>query len=150
MKLFMVLLFVVIGSENVWAKTKIIDGDSLFIDDREIRLSGIDAPEFLQVCYDKNGKEYECGQKAKDMLEALAGKDIKCQVLEVDRYKREVAICFSKGKNINEEMVKSGWAVAYTAYTKDYVKEEAEAKLAKKGIWQGRFMKPELYRALKR
>ena len=150
MKFWLVLFFMVAGVKAAIAETKVIDGDSLIVNGKEIRLSGIDAPEFFQVCYDKNGKEYECGQKAKKVLESLVGKDIKCKTLEVDRYKREVAICFSRGKNINKEMVRRGWAVAYTLYTNDYEKAEIEAKEKRKGIWQGRFMKPELYRALMR
>ena len=150
MKFWLVLFFMVAGVKAAIAETKVIDGDSLIVNGKEVRLSGIDAPEFFQVCYDKNGKEYECGQKAKKVLESLVGKDIKCKTLEVDRYKREVAICFSRGKNINKEMVRRGWAVAYTLYTNDYEKAEIEAKEKRKGIWQGRFMKPELYRALMR
>ena len=36
---------------------KVIDGDSLRRGDIEIRLSGIDAPEFLQTCQDENEQD---------------------------------------------------------------------------------------------
>ena len=132
------------------AEVKVIDGDSLIVDGREIRLSGIDAPEFFQLCRDRNGKEYECGQAAMRFLVSLAGEDTECNILEKDRYKREVAVCFSRGGEINRRMVESGWAVAYNFYTHDYDDAEALARREKRGIWQGRFMRPELYRALKR
>jgi endonuclease YncB( thermonuclease family) len=45
------------------------------------------------------------------------------------------------------KMVKSGWAVSYDNYYND---AEATAKESKSGIWQGKFMRPELYRALNR
>ena len=47
-------------------------------------------------------------------------------------------------------MVRLGQAVAYTQYTDAYVSAEQEARQAKRGIWRGRFMNPELYRALMR
>ena len=47
-------------------------------------------------------------------------------------------------------MVALGWAVAYKRYSTDYVTDEILAKKSKKGIWQGRFMRPELFRALER
>ena len=37
------------------AQVKVIDGDSIFIGKREIRLSGIDAPEYKQSCYNAAG-----------------------------------------------------------------------------------------------
>lgn len=76
--------------------------------------------------------------------------DVICKIVAKDRYKRKVAVCYSGGKNLNEEMVKQGWAVAYDRYTDDYVDDEKTAKKAKKGLWQGKFMRPELYRSLHR
>ena len=43
-------------------------------------------------------------------------------------------------------MVKEGWAIAYRYYSKDYVKEEETAKRDKKGIWQGSFEEPYIWR----
>jgi endonuclease YncB( thermonuclease family) len=42
-------------------------------------------------------------------------------------------------------MVLRGWAVSYSD---KYKKEEDIAKNKRSGIWKGRFMRPELYRAL--
>ena len=44
-------------------------------------------------------------------------------------------------------MVRLGWAVAYTRHSLSYVRLEAEARRAKRGIWAGRFEMPEDYRA---
>ena len=130
------------------AKIKIIDGDSFEINGKEYRLQGVDAPEYMQQCYDEFEQEYRCGEKAYEVLQKIVDYDVKCNVVEKDRYKRYVAVCISRGKDVAEELVKQGWAVAYTQYTDYYVEAEKEAKVLKKGIWQGRFMKPELYRAL--
>ena len=132
----------------VWAKVKVIDGDSILLNNNEIRLSGIDAPEYKQMCYNAKNKEYPCGKLATQFLKKLAGDDIKCKFVAKDKYKRYVSVCHSRGININEKMVEEGWAVAYTRYTQEYRKAEKQAKKAKKGIWQGRFLKPELFRIL--
>lgn len=130
------------------AEVKVIDGDSLIVDGKEIRLSGIDAPEYHQTCFDKDKKLYPCGKKAMRALQKLAGDDTKCRFVVKDKYKRYVSVCYSRGVNINQKMVEQGWAVAYSRYTHDYDAAEKHAKQAKKGVWQGRFLKPELFRIL--
>ncbi len=135
-------------------KVKVIDGDSLEINGKNIRLIGIDAPEYLQPCYDTNNQKYQCGQKSLQYLQKLVddavkrGDKIKCHKESVDRYKRDLSICYAGKLNLNKEMVRAGWA---TIYRHDmFQAEEKEAKKTKRGIWQGRFMHPEIYRVLKR
>lgn len=130
------------------AQIKVVDGDSIFIGKKEIRLSGIDAPEYFQTCRDACGRSYDCGKEARRALEKLAGKDLWCKKIVRDKYKREVSECVSGGIDINKKMVEIGWAVAYNRYTDKYNEAEQEARRNKRGIWQGRFMKPELYRIL--
>jgi endonuclease YncB( thermonuclease family) len=126
----------------------VIDGDSLEHDGERIRLQDIDAPEFLQKCYDQQGWKYRCGFEAGQYLRSLVAKGIECQRLGTDRYGRSLMECFdTNGNSINRQMILAGWAVAYG---EKYVKEEAQARALKKGIWSGKFMRPELYRALKR
>ena len=43
-------------------------------------------------------------------------------------------------------MVSSGNAVAYKRYSKTFLKHEDEAKINKRGIWQGEFERPEQWR----
>ncbi|SDM00037.1 nuclease homologue [Paracoccus chinensis] len=44
---------------------------------------------------------------------------------DTDRYGRAVSVCKAGGKDINHWVVRNGWAVAYTRYSRDY--EGAEA-----------------------
>lgn len=124
------------------------DGDSLIIGERRIRLDGIDAPEFTQTCFDGQNKEYDCGKKSLHYLENLiANAEIKCSCLsEKDRYKREICECFAGNVSLNKKMVAAGWAVTYR--DKTYLLAEQEAKQNKRGIWQGKFMRPAIYRIL--
>ncbi|NQU56568.1 MAG: thermonuclease family protein, partial [Rhodospirillales bacterium] len=87
--------------------------------------------------------EYRCGEMAPFALaEIIEPHWITCKGETTDRYKRRVAVCFAGPYDINAEMVRRGWAIAYRRYSKDYVDEEEEASSRKVGMWQGEFMKP--------
>ena len=152
MKYLLILMFFFVQIAH--AKIKVIDGDSLKIDDKEIRLIGIDSPEYFQLCKDKDNQDYECGYQAYQYLKLLIdsgiknGKKLKCRKKDTDKYHRELSECFIGKKNLNRAMVKSGNAISY--WSEKYKKSENKARKNKKGIWQGRFMRPELYRILKK
>lgn len=146
--LFVVLL--VCLSAPAFAKVKVIDGDSLFIDQTEIRLSGLDAPEYFQTCFDAEDKEYPCGELAFQALQSLVKDGLRCEKIVDDKYHRQISVCWQGDVNINKKMVEMGWATAYKRYTDEYNLAEQEAKAAQRGIWQGRFLKPEFYRILKK
>lgn len=127
----------------------VIDGDSLKIDEANIRMAGIDAPEYYQTCKDKNNKQYNCGIDAKNALEAMVkGKNVRCDKVTKDIYNRELCECYANGESLNKKMLELGWAVAYKTDNEEYKKAEQQAKKKKIGIWQGKFMKPELHRIL--
>lgn len=150
MKKVVILLLICCWGAATQAKVKVLDGDSLLIDGRNIRLEGIDAPEYNQTCFNAQNKLYDCGQRAKATLAALVKNGVDCIKRKTDRYKREVSICYAGKTNVNREMVRRGRAVAYTRYYAGYAADEAEAKKAKRGLWSGRFMRPELFRVLER
>ena len=127
-------------------KIRIVDGDTIHINEIKYRLHGIDAPEISQKCK-VNQKSYSCGLESKRFLESLTqDKKIMCKNKDIDRYKRVVAVCFADDLNLNQEMVKSGWAVAYRYYSKDYVDDEMFAETNKLGIWKGSFISPKDWR----
>jgi endonuclease YncB( thermonuclease family) len=132
-----------VGSGNASAK----DGDSLVLNGTEVRLHGIDAPEYNQSCRSPSG-DYPCGREAREALRALLrGRIIQCNSFETDRYGRAVSECRNGNININREMVMQGWAVAYLRHSTAFVSAQREAKLAKRGLWQGTFEMPEDYRS---
>ena len=144
--LLMMLMTISFAAEA--KEVNVIDGDSIVVDGVEMRLEGIDAPEYKQFCYDKNEKKYPCGKRATEYMKSLVSSDIKCRKITIDKYRRQVSVCYVHGEDINKKMVAAGWAVAYSRYTHDYDKVQAEAKKEKRGIWKGRFIPPELYRRL--
>jgi endonuclease YncB( thermonuclease family) len=122
------------------------DGDSLLVGAREVRLFGIDAPEWDQTCR-RGGKDWACGQDAAEELSKLAtGKDISCVAVDTDEYGRTVAQCTANGVELNRAMVATGYAVAYRHYSTAYVSAEESAKANRRGIWAGTFEMPSQYR----
>ena len=142
------LTFEVLAGEIV-GNPIITDGDTIKIINKRIRLHGIDAPESKQLCK-KNSKEYRCGIIATDALtKKINKKKVRCRVQDkLDRYKRYIGVCFVKAINLNQWMVRNGYAVAYRRYSKDYIKDEEYAKKNKLGLWSGAFINPEKWRKL--
>jgi len=150
MKTITLILLCLLQGFCAQANVKIVDGDSLEIGDDRIRMQGIDAPEYKQSCRNKDGEKYRCGLEALAYLKNLAGdRKIDCRCEEKpDRYKRKLCECFVGNINLNREMVRNGWALTYR-YDK-YKRDENYAKKHKLGIWQGKFMRPALWRSLQR
>lgn len=122
------------------------DGDSLMVGGREVRLFGIDAPEWDQTCK-RGGQDWACGQVAASELEKLVtGEDVSCVAVDTDAHGRTVARCTANGIEVNRAMVASGYAVAYRHYSTAYVSAEETAKAYRRGIWAGTFEMPSEYR----
>lgn len=121
----------------------ITDGDTIRIGADRIRLFGIDAPERDQSCTTADGTAYACGDQAtKALADFIGGRELDCEVVDVDRYGRAVAVCLVGGVDINGWLVSQGWALAYRRYSMDYVSAEDRARAAKVGLWGGSFVVP--------
>ncbi len=135
------------GSAMSGRHYRAVDGDSLRNGDTEVRLYGIDAPELHQDCRDSGGRPYACGRRALEHLRSLmAGRSITCTQFDIDRYGRKVARCEAGDTDLGRAMVKDGWAVAYLRHAIDYAVAEAEARVARRGLWVGDFETPEDWR----
>ena len=133
-------------AKTIIGKPRIIDGDTIHIKSNKIRLHGIDAPETKQTCKNDN-EEWYCGKQSTKELKKLINKqNVECVVNDVDVYNRYIAICYIDEININQWMVKNGWAIAYRYYSKDYINEEEYANNNKLGIWKSKFIEPYLFR----
>ena len=127
-----------------------VDGDTLVLNDRQVRLAAIDAPELDQSCQ-RDGQAWACGEEAKRQLDSMiAGQTVYCQGEEVDQYGRLLGTCSANRMNLNASMVEYGWATAYRAYSDDYLAQEHRARSAKAGIWASQFALPEHHRVAAR
>lgn len=121
---------------------RLVDGDSLFVGGKEVRLKGIDAPEGRQSCT-RDGKSWPCGEEARKQLQRLiAGHTVSCRSVEKDQHDRLLGYCFADGKELNREMVRAGYALAYGSFEA----EERDAKSQRRGLWSGEFEKPRDWR----
>ena len=146
--------------EEIFGTPKIIDGDTVHIYSKKIRLEGIDAPEIEQKCKKpfikissvigfQFNRNYSCGVMAKiKLIDKIDNSKIKCISSSKDRYKRFIATCYIDKINLNKWMVRNGYAVAYKRYSKEYVRDEEYAKENQLGIWKGTFITPEKWRKL--
>ena len=120
----------------------VIDGDTIVLEGKRIRLFGIDAPEKLQSCQVKEAA-VACGMIARNALIGfVAGATVRCDREDVDRYGRDVSRCYAEGYDLSAGMVRAGLAVAYRQYSLSYVSEEENAKRLKRGMWKGTFVMP--------
>ena len=152
--IFFILTYIDVRSENINKITgfaKVVDGDTIKINSKKIRLYGIDAPEkkqkckkiYLTISFMSFTKDYMCGEvSTQKLIKKINKQKLNCNILDVDRYKRLIGECFKRNINLNSWMVSNGFAVAYRKYSKKYVSDEINAKNNKLGIWQGKFEMP--------
>jgi len=156
--IFFILTYNDVRSENInkiSGFAKVVDGDTIKINSKKIRLYGIDAPEkkqkckkiYLTISFMSFTKDYMCGEvSTQKLIKKINKQKLNCNILDVDRYKRLIGECFKRNINLNSWMVSNGYAVAYRKYSKKYVSDEINAKNNKLGIWQGKFEMPWDYR----
>ena len=131
-----------LAGDMITGRASVIDGDTIEIRGERIRLHGIDAPESSQSC-ERGGTAWRCGQKAAfELANHLGARNVSCERLGQDRYRRTIARCTVGGEDIGSWMVGEGLALAYRKYSADYVREEASAKAQGAGLWAGQFIAP--------
>lgn len=117
---------------------KVIDGDSLRVKYRgstlEIRLIGVDAPEY--------GQEYS--RKARDFTRDFCRDSplrLEFDQERRDRYGRTLAYVHADGVMLNEELVRAGLAVPIrikpnTRHFDRFREAETEARRERRGFWR--------------
>lgn len=110
----------------------ISDGDTFYMLDSlnakiKIRMHGIDAPEKGQDFYQES-TQY--------LYDRIADKMITYDFKGKDQYGRTLLVVYIDGENINQSMVREGYAWQYK-YNKEKIYQDlqAEAKAAKRGLW---------------
>jgi endonuclease YncB( thermonuclease family) len=121
----------------------VYDGDTVLLTTREdsrlkVRLYGIDAPETKKP--DKPGQPYGDISK-RTLMYKIMGRRVTAEIMDIDQYKRAVAVIRYEGRDINREMVTEGMAWAYRqylqgAYTSEYIGAESLARSRHTGLWR--------------
>jgi micrococcal nuclease len=135
-------------SDDYYAVTKIVDGDTFWVDDgsekgMKIRLIGVDAPESRRS-FNKEVGHY--GKEAKEYLtQMLDGKLVRLEydVGRKDRYGRTLAYVYLEdGTFVNADLVKNGYAMIMTVppnvkYAELFLELQREARENGRGLWRG-------------
>ena len=135
---------------EIYGKAKVKDGDTIKINNADIRLVGIDAFEIKQKCQRSDGSQYKCGELSKSaLIEIISGQSVRCLKEKKDYYKRWLATCYVGELDIGENMVLYGHAITYKK-NKKYINAQNEAKKISAGVWQGKFISPWKWRKLEK
>ena len=128
--------------------TKVSDGDTIHITTPEqtklkVRLYGIDAPETPKINR-QSGQVHQPGQPhseeaQKALKDKIMGKQVRLEILDIDKYRRMVCMVWLDDRNINLEMVREGYAEAFIEYLKppyraEFLKAEQEARAGEKHL----------------
>ncbi len=126
-----------------------VDGDTLELDGKIVRLYGVDAPELGQFCMNGTNR-YRCGYEAAlSLAKLLTTGPVVCQRTPVDP-KDDGQICSIGLVDLAEAMLRRGYAVAQTSALAVYRRAESDAKQSRLGIWRGDFIPPQDWKAGRR
>lgn len=114
----------------------VADGDTVTVLTKDnaqvkVRLYGIDCPEKAQAF----------GTKAKQFTaDMVFGKKVEIEPIDQDRYGRTVGMLTVDGVNVNEAILKAGYAWVYTRYCRksfcsDWQKVQEQAQAGQIGLW---------------
>ncbi|MGY4884379.1 MAG: thermonuclease family protein [Nanobdellota archaeon] len=101
-----------VGNEELVHIERVIDGDTVVVNGTSIRMLGLNTPE--------KGEKYYA--EAKNYTSSFVmNKTVKIERRGFDLYDRELAYLFDieTGKNINEELIRKGYANAYFPEERD-------------------------------
>lgn len=132
---------------RVTGPARAINGDTLEIRDRRIRLLGVDAPEHGLICQDATGEGWPCGAQARLALTDFLGTHaVFCQIAGRDRYDRDLGHCALEGADLGDWLVHHGWAIPHEDGESAYEAARRAAESGRKGLWIGTFDSPSAWR----
>ncbi len=116
----------------------VVDGGTLMLRNRVVRLLGVDPPMRGSICKAADGSDIDCGAAATSALAALVWEvPVACLVHGQDELGRPYAVCEASGTDLNRAQVAAGWARAGDALP-SLQREEAQARAGHRGLWAGR------------
>jgi endonuclease YncB( thermonuclease family) len=119
------------------AQVAVVDGGTLLLRNRVVRLLGVDPPKRGVPCTASDGSDIDCGAAATSALAALVWEvSVACLVHGQDELGRPYAMCDAGGTDLNRAQVAAGWARADAA-SPTLKREEAQAHSGQRGLWAG-------------
>ena len=123
--------------DHVWrapaSSVRIVDGETIGLGDRVVRLAGIDAPARGDACRSARGDAFDCGAAAAAALARLVvGRDLSCRIVGNDDFGRGLGECDAAGAEVNSAMVRDGFALSRSSALGA---EEFAARREARGLW---------------
>lgn len=155
------MMFFVSNISFALTVTRAIDGDTIELSDgQKVRLLGVDTPEShknskLKKDLKRTGQSetetLALGKKSWKFTQAMTeGKEVRLekeQSHKKDYFNRTLAYVYVNGKSLNEALISSGYACAYTKYQFNkkakFVSLQKQAQKNKVGLWENQKMKCE-------
>jgi endonuclease YncB( thermonuclease family) len=133
--LFLLFEAGVAAAEEIRGDAQVISGNEMVVGDKSVRLFGIAAPGLDDTCK-VNDANIKCGIVAWGELIKLAdGQYVSCDVETVSDTKQPYATCYISETDLNEALVRAGWAKAVLQQTDRYAVDQADAKESRRGLW---------------
>jgi endonuclease YncB( thermonuclease family) len=112
---------------------RIVDGETIGLGERIVRLDGVAAPARGEACRTASGATFDCGGAAAAALTRLvAGRPVACRIVGQDGFGRGLGQCDAAGSDLNRALVGGGFAVATTGALRS---QEAAARQSAQGLW---------------
>jgi endonuclease YncB( thermonuclease family) len=112
------------------AQIAVVDGGTLRLGDRVVRLLGVEPPPRGTSCGSR-----DCGAAATDALAAMVREaPVACRITGLDPLGRPYAICQARGTELNSATIAAGWARADTAQP-ELRQAEQTARAERRGVW---------------
>lgn len=128
---------------------KAIDGRTIQIAGKTVRLYGIDSPDLKQTCFTKRKKEFPCGKIAYTALATLVRNvELHCKTTGTGAENAEIqyVACRAGPMDIATQHVLQGWAFADPKTGDKYRRAERGARALNEGLWKGKFELPWVWR----
>jgi endonuclease YncB( thermonuclease family) len=157
--LFAITLFTILAQPTrtlaqdwFFASPRVIDGDTVVFSEKDkhdltAHLAGIDAVEDKQRCGagERETAEWSCGLTARLFLARTIEERgfLRCRLVGTRDDGRPTVFCMMRGgSSLSYAMVEEGLALALPEADRALRLAEADAREAKRGIWQGPFVPP--------
>ena len=131
------------AADEIRGEAAVISGNEIQVGPKIVRLFGISAPALKDIC-DLNEAKMKCGIVAwAELIKLADGQQVSCDAEElpagVAPPKSDkpfvFATCYIGETDLNEAMVRSGWAKAVIPQTDRYEVDEGDAKDSGRGLW---------------
>lgn len=130
-----------LAAEEIRGEANVTSGNEIVVGKKTVRLFGISAPDLKETC-EVNDASIKCGVVAwAELIKLADGQAVSCDREEVPKEAAgadksiELATCYIGETDLNEAMVRSGWANAVREHTDRYEVDETDAKESGRGMW---------------